>query len=137
MPRSNGSHANDHFIRGALDKASHSPVVQKYASGQQNGSAVIARSPPINSSRSPGSALNFGNGSMSSNGMSHSTSFKERLAAAQMQQQRQNGHSSPQRMPKLSHSGSDGNEPTSSNGKVGSDGANGTGHGEEQFSMEM
>lgn len=133
-PPFGGNHVNGHSARGATDKTGNLVAQISGSSSHQNGAPIVARSPPANSSRSPGSAFNFGNGNMSPNGMNHSTSFKERLVAAQLQQQL-SGRVPAQR-PTL-QSGSDGNEPTSSNGKVASDGANGTGHGEEQFSMEM
>lgn len=120
--------------------AAASEIFKSGSNGTQNGNAngsgtngvtrtaAVPRSPPSMAgiARSPGNAFNFSNGPVSPNGMSHSTSFKERMAAAQQQQEQRGGRSARQV--------SDSEMPSSSNGV--SEGANGN-HADEQFNMEM
>ena len=94
--------------------------------------AAVPRSPPAISSRSPGNAFNFTKGPVSPDGMSHSTSFKERMAAAQ--QQSSQSQQQQQQPGRQTRQGSDGSMPSSGNGA--GDESNRT-QGDEQFSMEM
>jgi hypothetical protein len=108
-----------------MDKAGLASAGQVFHQNGSNGQ--VARSPPSNASRSPGNAFNFGNGSVNTNGMNHSTSFKERLASAQQQSAR----------PAPPQAGSDGTPHDSSSDGVAKEETNGAAHGDEQFSMDM
>lgn len=101
-----------------------------------NGRAAIPRSPPAASTRSPGNAFNFSNGPVSPNGMSHSTSFKERMAAAAAQQQSHQERA--QLQGRATQGRSDDALLSSSSRGAGEEGhgANGA-NGDEQFSMDM
>jgi hypothetical protein len=119
-----------------MEKTGYAPAGQVF--GQNGNLAALARSPP-NSARSPGNAFNFGNGSLNPTGANHSSSFKKGLA----QQQQHNQHQQHSIHPSLPakpqpHTGSDGSQPSSSNGTAAArEETNGSAHGEEQFSMDL